>query len=323
MRRHLTFLSIFIVLTPISLSLPAHAAPDDVVMLQDQGHTPGWDAYVLTSEGGRYTFDWTFTVTRDPVQVGLIHYDGQDSWLGSFHYTSFTYQNSHRYELNAIPGMHVKAEEVRDAYGYQVRITAGGPLPGSPANPETRKLLVWTSGAVEQGWSLSLTGPSSAELARDSETNKLISTSGPAYVYLSKDLGGAANVGAQGSVPPNDQLPTGMGPGARAAVTAGREFPVSSSLVGGVGKVGEGSPFGAQAATIDIYTPSGFRKQCHLPALVTNEGPCAFHHIAGPQALGAGEYRLQFTGAGAGVGPFGDLLFWYLDAHLPSLPDAG
>jgi hypothetical protein len=321
MRRTLAILSVLAALTPTSLSAPAHAAPQESLLLEDGGNTPGWAAYIVTSEGGSYELDWRFPVTRDPIQIGVLHYDGNDNWIGGFYYTSFTYQNSHRVEMNAIPGTPVKVEEVRDAYGFQQSIQVGGPLPGSPGSPVARKFLLWTSGAVEEGWTMKLTGPSTADLARDPETEEPISTSGPAYVYMSKDLGGAANVGVQGSAPPNEQLPNGIGPGARVVAAGSRQFPVSNTLVGGVDQLGQpGAGPGKQAATVDFYTPSGFRKQCHLPALVTNEGPCAFYDAAGPKALGAGNYRLQFSGAGAGPGPFGDLLFWYLDAHLPSLP---
>ena len=321
MHRHLTILSVLIALTPVSLSLPAQAAPGEKVLLEDGGSTAGWSAYIVSAEGGRYELEWNYKVTRHPVQVGVLHYDGQNNSLGGFTYTAFTYQNSYRSEVNVLPGQPVKVEEYVDAYGYQQRVVVGGNLPGSEGDAVVRKLVIWTSGAVDQGWTMKLSGPMSADLARDPETQELISTSGPAYVYMSKDLGGTANVGAQGSVPRVEGvLPNGTGPGVRGAALARREFPVTRALVGSVQQLGQQGPFGAQAATVDFYTPGGFRKQCHLPALVTNEGPCAFYDLAGPQVLGPGQYRLQFTGAGAGLGPFGDLLFWYLDAELPSTP---
>src|SRR5688572_9105032 len=135
MRRTLAILSVLAALMPASLSTPAHAAPEESLLLEDSGNTPGWAAYIVTSEGGRYELDWRFPVTRDPVQIGVLHYDGDNNWLGGYFFTGFTYQNSYRYEVNAIPGMPLKAEEVQVAHGVQQSIQAGGPLPGSSGNP--------------------------------------------------------------------------------------------------------------------------------------------------------------------------------------------
>ena len=41
---------------------------------------------------------------RPPIHLGILFYNQDDSFRGGFTFTSFTYQNAYRTEVNVVPG---------------------------------------------------------------------------------------------------------------------------------------------------------------------------------------------------------------------------
>jgi hypothetical protein len=302
------------VLLGIVLPGVASAALPDLV--SRQGTSREWTAYKLIGSGGSYDLTWTFPVERDPVWIGILFYNEDDTFRGGFHYSSFTYQNSYRAEVNVLPGQPVAVEETRDAYGYAQSVKISGPVPGTPEQPVVTKILVWVAGAVSGGWSWNLSATPGTELAKvwneETEEWELVMTEGTsAFIHLSKEFPNTASAGAQATAPRvPDVVPNGIGPGAR--VTAGAQMTktIQHAYVGTFAPLGQGSPFGAQANAMTVTDPSGFEKDCRIG--------CAFWEMKPPAALRAGPYTFRITGAGAGIGAFGDVLLTGVDAHLPA-----
>jgi hypothetical protein len=300
-----------------SVQVPAALGAEPMhVLMGGTDTSTRWTGYKLTSTGASYQLRWDYEMEKDPVQFGIYFYDSNDTFKGGFSYTAYTYQNSARYEVNAVPGNPLVGEQNIEAFGYKSFVQIGGPLAGTPEKPEVTKLLIWSSGALSKGLPWEFKATPGAELVTDLETGLPETTTGSsAFVHLSEDFGGAANVGVQASSPRvPDVVPNGIGPGARASVLGFRTYEVKDSLVGGFVRLAPiGPAFGAQAnAVMRVTNPSGFQQDCSLFS-------CSWYHLK-PQdgGLTPGPYRFELSGAGVGVGPFGDVLLWGVDAKLPA-----
>ena len=300
----------------LSLALPGIASAALPDLVARQGASREWVAYKLIGTGGSYELTWTYPVQRDPVHIGILFYNENETFRGGFHFTSFTYQNAYRAEVNVVPGQPVAVEETRDAFGYAQSVKIGGPIPGTPEQPVVTKILIWVTGAVSGGWNWKMSASPGTELAKvwneETEEWEIVMTEGTsAFVHLSKEFPSAASAGVQATVPRiPDVLPNGIGPGARATAAAAMTKAIQHTYVGTFAPLGQGTPFGAQANAMTVTEPSGFEKDCRTG--------CGFWEMKPPAALRAGPYTFRITGAGAGLGPFGDVLLTGVDAHLPA-----
>ena len=318
-RRHIRT-AILVLASPVLLgsvqAVPAAGAEALQPLFGGVDTTTRWTGYKLISSGGEYQLRWDYEAERDPLQFGIYFYDSDDSFKGGFNYTAYTYQNSARYEVNAVPGNPLVGEQTVEAFGYESFVQIGGPIAGTPDKPEVTKLLIWSSVSLSKGVSWGFKATPGVELVTDPGSEVPVTTTGSsAFVHLSEDFGGVANAGAQGSVPRvPDVVPNGIGPGARASVLGLRTYEVQNALIGGFVRLAPiGPAFGAQANAIMRATnPSGFQQDCSLFS-------CLWYHLKTKDGgLTPGPYRFELSGAGAGVGPFGDVLLYGVDAHLPA-----
>ena len=218
------------------------AAAEQQLIVADVGTVQRWTAHTVQSVGKPFDVTFNFTTDNEPLQVGVMIYNADNSWRGGFHWTSFLFQDSHHVDLDVVPGVPVHVQEQRNAYGFPLRVGAGfAPLPGTVEAPQIFKLLVWVIGDTSRGWRYDVTGPGLTVEADDTQDT---TTGDAAILALSKDFQSPAKAGVQASiVPVPGQLPYGFGGGARVIYAGQRTFAVDSFLFGTYQIVGQGSPF--------------------------------------------------------------------------------
>ena len=306
-RRMFAIVITSVVVTGLIPLQPAQAAAAPPKVLAGGRDTSSqWRAYSIRSNGGDYQFDWTMDVKKKPVQIGAYIYNGDDLFQAGFNWTAFTYQDSSHYEVNVIPGQPIIGEPTIDADGYRQKVSVGGRLYGTEDEPKITKVLVWSSGDLSGGvdWKLS-TGP---DAAIATENGQVAATSGKdAFVHLSEDFKGVAKGGVQRRVPPT---PVGSGVGARGAAAMSLTYQVKHAFVGSFSMLGAGSPYAAQAYGLKVSGPDGYEKTCAVDQ-------CTWYNAKPTLTPRPGSYRFDLTGAGVGIGTFGDVLLWGVDAYLP------
>lgn len=295
-------------------------AAEKPLILSDAGTSAKWSSFYIRSDGSVFDVLWRYTTDDRPMGVGMWIYNLDGTFRGGGSWSQFLYQDSFYYDVD-IQGQEIQGGEVSAAYGYSTQFGMGMLLPGTPAEPKTYIAIAWSIGDLEKGWEFTLRGPDGVQLLRDQETGELIAASGTdSFMHTSGDFEAAANVGVQRSVPRiPGLLPNGFGPGAHVIAQGTLPIEIDDAWLGFVQEL-RGTWEGHQANSLTVTSANGFTKDCRWPtadARLGGTGGCYFYEAVGPLSVDRGHYQVNLSGAGAGIGPFGDVFVWGIDAHFP------
>ena len=284
----------------------AAAAAAERTLLSETITEPGWRAYKLRSDGSQYRISWLMPKANKPVSVAAWLYDTTDNgdpyMRSGFTWTSFAYQDAHYYDVQVVDGVGVQEDTQGTVYEATTPIMIGNSLPGTPANPKTYTLMLWWAGDTDNGIDFKMVTDGGVRLGE--------MTSGPeVYLLMSKDFDATANAGVQRTLPPMNGYPNGIGGGARATANATRTITTKGSLIGSWRAI-SGPPLAAQANALLVTRPNGSTLVCD----------CSWYQY-GFAGLASGKYTFTQSGAGAGVGLFGDMLFAGADVTFPTCED--
>ena len=297
-----------VLIAAASLSAPASAASQPQTVVSERVSTAGWRAYPVSGQGGWIHIRWNLPAADRPVQVGAWTYTDDDLLFKGFQWTSFQYQDSHRVAVSASPELRVDVDERRNVYGARQLVGVGDRY-GSAAAPRTFTLLVWFAGDHQHGTDFELVTDGPVQIGEPT-------TGDGAFLLTSGDFDAAANAAAQASAPRSETFPNGFGGGARGTVLGSKTFEIEGRLIGSFTAAGA-LPNGAQA-NLMLVSNGEWTRDCHG----VSQPNCSWMHYAPKgsfaNSLPPGAYTFSQTGAGVGIGSFGETLLTVLDVRFPA-----